>query len=669
MSSKFSFNRLNPAQKQAVQALHGPVLILAGAGTGKTHTVTCRIANMVQDGIAPRQILAVTFTNKAANEMRERVGEIVSKATAKDITVCTFHSLCVRILRQAIGKLGYKENFSIYATSDQTGLLNQLIVRHGAKKEKISPYDILAEMSRAKNAGGNFAIITDELIRSIATSYQAELKRQNAVDFDDLLILAEQAMREHEDVRQHWRKRFHYITVDEFQDTNSLQMSLLRQLVGPERNVCVVGDDDQSIYGWRGAQISNILDFESFFHDPIIIKLEENYRCAAPILDVANALIKHNTGRRDKKLIAKVPGNTPVRLVAIPGAADEADFIVNEISTDRFKTKRNYDDYAILFRTNTQSRLLETSLRELSIPYRVVGVQSFFDRKEVKDLISYLSCFDNPAADTHLLRILNMPPRGISDTTAHVAIDWSRDHKTSVWDALCDEEFTSCLSTRARTAVTEFTALITRYRTRFQAKHENYGDLLSKFITEIELEDYVERNCKTEKEATARAIAIGEVKSTLHNWYSPNKPLHDFLAQITLDQSNDEDDDIEKKKGVCLITMHAAKGLEFPVVFIAGLEEGILPHKRSIDDGTCDEERRIFYVAITRAKERLVMTYCSSRIRYGQKELTEPSSFISQIPANLLEFEDYEEIMNRENTEEETADFFAQMRELLAGED
>ncbi|MEG0724171.1 MAG: UvrD-helicase domain-containing protein [Akkermansia sp.] len=664
MASSFSLDSLNEAQRKGVVSIQGPVLILAGAGTGKTRTVTCRISHMVEQGISGRSILAVTFTNKAANEMRERIGQMVERKAARAMMICTFHSLCTRILREDIGRLGYKENFSIYAGNDQVGLLRQLIIRHGGRKEKLEPKDILAEMGRVKNAGRTIADIEDDLIATIAGSYQRELLAQNSVDFDDLLIFAEKILRENKDVREAWRSRFRYITVDEFQDTNSLQMSLLKQLVGPEHNVCVVGDDDQSIYGWRGAQISNILEFEKFFPNPVVIKLEENYRCTAPILNAANALIRHNLGRREKTLNAHKGGGDDVRLVSMPGDAEEAEFIVMDIEGIRRKDSRAWEDFAILFRANTQSRIIEQTLREHKIPYRMVGAQSFYDRKEIKDLVSYLSVLDNPKADVHLLRILNTPKRGISEITSHLTIDWSREHKQSVWEALQDDELLAQFGTAARNHIMAFTEMIGRYMELFKAMARPLDELFEELLVEMDYEAYVCRGCKTENEEQKRLISIGEMKTSLRNFASSGKALTDFLAQINLDQ-DDDDDDVEKKLGVCLITMHAAKGLEFPIVYLIGLEQGILPHKRSLEDGNCDEERRLLYVGITRAQELLTMTYCATRMRYGDRMPCVRSSFLDEIPNHLLTCESWEELMEKELTPEETADFFASLRSII----
>ena len=665
MAEKFDINSLNAAQKQAVQTLNGPVLILAGAGTGKTRTVTCRIANMIAKGANPKGILALTFTNKAANEMAERVAGLVDRKSARAMTVCTFHSLCVRILRQDIGRLGYKENFSIYTGSDQTGLLKRLIMEYGARREKLEPGQVLAELSRVRNQGLGIDKIEDTLIAAVSKAYMRELKAQNAVDFDDLLILTERLLRAYPDVHDKWNKRFTYITVDEFQDTNSLQMSLLRQLVGPEHNVCVVGDDDQSIYGWRGAQISNILDFESFFPNPTVIKLEENYRCTRQVLDCANELIRHNAGRRDKTLRTNKEGKHPVRLLAMPGSEEEAEFIADEIETLRARESMAWEDFAILFRANAQSRQLEMAMREHHIPYRMVGTKSFFDRREVKDLLSYLQMMDNPDADLHLLRVLNTPPRGISPTTASFAIDWSRDNKKSLWATLVDISFLSECSTRSQNCITAFTDLVTHYGSEFSASERPFVEILEEFLKEIEYEEYISRTCKTEEEKHRRLAAIDDIKVALRQFWLPGHKLTDFLAGICLDNDRD-DDDIEKKSGVCLITMHAAKGLEFPQVYIVGVEEGLIPHTRSVDEGSLDEERRLFYVGITRARERLTMTYCAKRSRYGQEERCLPSGFIKEIPSTLYEYVDYEKLMKAPVSQEEQEDFFASIRSMLA---
>ena len=664
MAEKFDINKLNAAQREAVRVIDGPVLILAGAGTGKTRTVTCRIAQMLKQGVEAKGILALTFTNKAANEMAQRVAGLVGKNEAREMTVCTFHSLCVRILRREIGRLGYKENFTILTGSDQSGLIKRLIMEHGGRREKLEPGQVLAAYSAARNRGLTYHEIEDELIAAVARAYQKELKAQNAVDFDDLLILAERLLRMDNEVRATWQKRFSHITVDEFQDTNGLQMSLLRQLVGPAHNVCVVGDDDQSIYGWRGAQISNILEFERFFPNPRIIKLEENYRCTRQVLDCANALIRHNVGRREKTLRTTKVGNEPVRMISMPGSEEEADFVADEIEQMHRRDRIAWEDCAVLFRANVQSRPLEIALRERHIPYRMVGSRSFFDRREVKDILSYLHTLANPAADLHLLRILNTPPRGISTVTAGQIIEKSRELRKSVWNTMCEPSALISLNERARESVARFVQFIERYRADFEQMSKPAAELTADMLRDIDYSSYLDRSCKTPEEKLQREAAIDELLSVLRQASPEPGKLADFLASVSLDDDR-EDEDIEKKSGVCLITMHAAKGLEFPRVYIVGVEQGLLPHNRSVDEGNLDEERRLLYVGITRAQEQLTLTYCTSRNRYGKQEKCAPSSFLSEIPPELCEFIDYDRVLNAPADETTCKNFFASMRAML----
>jgi superfamily I DNA/RNA helicase len=666
MASSFSFDSLNQAQRQAVAALDGPVLILAGAGTGKTRTVTCRIAHMLEKKIPPEQILAVTFTNKAANEMRERIGGMVSKKAAGEMTVCTFHSLCVRLLRGGIDKLGYKKNFSICSGSDQVGIMKQLLVRLGGTDEKVKPEAVLSAISNAKNKGLDPAALEDDFFANLAVAYQNELRAQNAVDFDDLLLFAEKILREHADVRDYFRTKFTRVTVDEFQDTNALQMQLLQQLVGAPYHVCVVGDDDQSIYGWRGAESANILQFERFFPDPRIIRLEENYRSTHAVLHTANSLIKHNLGRREKILRSTRMGGDPVRVVAMPGDDEEAEFIAEEILAGKSAVGRKWEDFAVLFRTNSQSRKLELALRERKIPYRMVGAQSFYDRREVRDVLAYIQLLVSPDADVQLLRILNAPNRGIGQTTAVLATEWSREHHESVWQALCDPNFTDTLGPKARQAVEAFVALIAGAKNRIDLNHENPADVLDGMLKEMEYLQWLERGCKTENERQQRGEGIQMVIDSLRDHVTKGKKLQAFLDDSAL-ASDREDDDLEKKQGATLITLHASKGLEFPIVFLVGLEEGFLPHTRSIAEGTKDEERRLLYVGITRAQDNLTMTYCTKRVKWGQEMGCQPSSFIGELDDEHLEHTSYDDILGAEPSTDELDNFFGNLKGMLGG--
>ncbi len=664
MASSFSFDSLNQAQRQAVGTLDGPLLLLAGAGTGKTRTVTCRIAHMLEKKIQPSEILAVTFTNKAASEMRERISGMVSKKAAEAMTVCTFHSLCVRILRGGIDKLGYKQNFSICSHSDQVGLMKQLLVRKGGSAEKVKPDEVLSAISKAKNKGIDPADLEDDYFAMLAVAYQNELRAQNAVDFDDLLLLAERILREHADVRETFRQRFTRVTVDEFQDTNSLQMQLLQQLVGAPYHVCVVGDDDQSIYGWRGAEVANILQFEKFFPDPKVIRLEENYRSTHAVLHTANSLIKHNRGRREKILRSTREGGDPVRIVAMPGDDAEAEFIAEEILAEKGAIGRNWEDFAILFRTNGQSRKLELAFRERKIPYRMVGAQSFYDRREVRDVLAYAQLLAAPDTDVPLLRILNAPNRGIGQSTAILATDWSREHHQSVWHALCDPDFTDQLGPKSAKAVQEFVATIAGAKNRIDIARENPADVLGALIKEIEYQPWIERACKTDSERQQRGEGIFSVIDSLRNHAAKGKNIQSFLDHSAL-ASEREDDDLEKKSGATLITLHASKGLEFPIVFLIGLEEGFLPHTRSIAEGTKDEERRLLYVGITRAKDQLTMTYCATRIKWGQETGCQPSSFIGELDDEFLNHTTYDEILGAEPSTDELENFFGGLKGML----
>ena len=665
MASSFSFDSLNQAQREAVGALDGPVMVLAGAGTGKTRTVTCRIAHMLERRIPASEILAVTFTNKAASEMRERISGMVSKKAAAEMTVCTFHSLCVRILRDGIDKLGYKKNFSICSYSDQVGLMKQLLVRKGGSSEKVKPDDVLSAISKGKNKGVDPQDLEDEYFAMLGVAYQNELRAQNAVDFDDLLLMGEQILREHADVREVFRKRFTRVTVDEFQDTNSLQMRLLQQLVGPPNyHVCVVGDDDQSIYGWRGAEVANILQFEKFFPNPKVIRLEENYRSTQAVLHTANSLIRHNVGRREKILRPTRTGGDPVRIVAMPGDDEEAEFIAEEIMTEKGAFGREWEDFAILFRTNGQSRKLELAFRERKMPYRMVGAQSFYDRREVRDVLAYAQLLAAPDTDVPLLRILNAPNRGIGQATAILATDWSRQQNQSVWQALCDPNFTEQLGTKSANAIQEFIATIAGAKNRIEIAKQNPAEVLEKLIKEIEYLPWIERSCKTDSERQQRGEGIFSVIDSLRKHTEKGKNLQSFIDHSAL-ASEKDDEDLEKKQGVTLITLHASKGLEFPIVFLVGLEEGFLPHTRSIAEGTKDEERRLLYVGITRAKDQLTMTYCSTRIKWGQETGCQPSSFIGELDDEFLLHTTYDEIQGATPSTDELESFFGNLRGLL----
>jgi superfamily I DNA/RNA helicase len=610
-----NLNSLNPHQRQAVETLNGPVLILAGAGTGKTRVITFRIAHLIAKGVAPGNILAVTFTNKAAREMQERVHKLLPKSQTPDArtsdtrpTICTFHSLCVRILRQHIERLGYKRNFVIYNESEQLGAVKKILAQISAKGEKADPAAVLALLSRFKNGGERAAVFADESVRALAqhirSRYETALHACNAVDFDDLILLTLRLFDKHPDVLEACRAKYRYVMADEYQDTNATQFQLIHALTAKHRNFCVVGDDDQSIYGWRGAEIGNLLDLEKHFPEVKIIKLEQNYRSTNIILDAANAIIKNNVRRRPKQLWSGKGRGDKIVLRAYTNDDDEARNLVEQIEFARRAHGVPWLHHAVLFRTNVQSRPLETAFRSAGVRYHLIGGQSFFDRAEVRDFLAYLKVFINPHDDVSLLRIANVPARGLSDVTMERLLGASHERKGSVFAAMKNPAVQVTFQTKARQSIEAFVAFVERTRAQL---HGRAGSPLP-----------------------AAAGAHGVTRPT-----NLTDQLQSFLDDITLDSELEE----EKEAGdaVTLITVHSCKGLEFPRVYIVGLEEGLMPHARSAAEGTLDEERRLFYVAVTRAMQSLTLSHCAGRMRYGQLMPCHPSRFLKELPPELVE--------------------------------
>jgi DNA helicase II / ATP-dependent DNA helicase PcrA len=658
---------LNPQQLEAVKATRGPVLILAGAGTGKTRVITARIAYLLSEGVSADKILAVTFTNKAANEMRKRVAAMRENTKGSKLTICTFHALCVRILRQDIDKLGYKSTFSIYDESDQLGLIRKIITRLAAASEKLDPNAARSFISKIKNQGRKILPSEQTLEAAVFRRYQEELKTFNAVDFDDLLILAVQLLNEFPDVRTRWQNRFDFMMVDEFQDTNRLQLDLVRQLGGSHRNVCVVGDDDQSIYGWRGAEISNILEFERDFPNPKIVKLEQNYRSTSAILGAANSIIRHNPRRRPKSLWCENGDGQPVRLVQVPDDREEANYVVGEIQKQQLAEQCRWAEFAVIFRMNAQSRLIEENLRRLHIPYRVVGGRSFFERREVKDLLAYLSCLVNPQDDVSLLRIVNTPARGVGASTIELAIQESNKTNQSVFETLVSEPFQHLLSQRTREAIRKFAELIDEFETKMSEPLTNFSKVVEELLRQIDYFQDLRRGCKTPEESLNREENVRELIRAIAEYQSRStEGLPGFLAETALDRERQEEPE-KSADGVTLITFHAAKGLEFSQVFLLGLEEGLLPHNRSKLEGNLDEERRLFYVGITRAKRGLTVTHCTNRLKYGSPAPCHPSSFLKDLDSRFTEVLNFHELTNKPAGEGTAKLHFAKMRELLGG--
>ena len=675
---------LNPEQRAAVVTHSGPVLILAGAGTGKTRVITHRIASMVQRGIPPGQILAVTFTNKAAKEMQIRVRELLpKKKTARDPdeapsdaptkpTICTFHSLCVRILRGHIEKLGYKRNFVIFDESDQLGAVRKILSAISGKGPNSDPAAILAMLSQFRNGGSRAVAFQDPSVRAlaehVAARYESALRACNAVDFDDLILLTLRLFREHADALEACRQRFRYVMVDEYQDTNAAQFELVHRLTEVSRNLCVVGDDDQSIYGWRGAEIANLLDLEKHFPEVKVIKLEQNYRSTNIILRAANQVISNNARRRGKQLWSAKGEGSKIQLQCFTTDEEEARVVVENIEYDRIARRIPCSQQAILFRTNLQSRPIETALRKAKVRYRLIGGQSFFDRREIRDFFAYLRTFINPHDDVSLLRIANTPARGLSDVTMERLLAASQERQCSVFAVMRHTDVQGAMQARTSESVRTFLRFIDETRQPLEAA----GDLKLASWAEAWLNTtgYIAELTRQEKNAEAaeaRIRNLREVMSTLDDELedarggTPLERLTEFLEKVTLDQDREEED--ETPDGVTLITMHAAKGLEFPHVQIVGLEDGLLPHQRSKLEGTMDEERRLFYVGITRAQETLRLSHCGSRKKYGQAMPCHPSPFLKELPPDCVE--DADVASSKPVESESGGDWFAKMRAAL----
>jgi len=645
-----NLSTLNPQQRQAVETIRGPVLILAGAGTGKTRVITFRIAHMVQRGVPPGNILGVTFTNKAAREMQERVRKLLPKTRSDDKsnrpTICTFHSLCVRILRQHIDKLGYKKNFVIYDASEQLAAVKKILSAISAKGEKTDPAAVLAMLSKFKNGGENAQGFGDESVRAlaqhIAKRYESALHACNAVDFDDLILLTLRLFREHPAALEACRAKYQYVMVDEYQDTNAAQFELVHSLTQAHRNFCVVGDDDQSIYGWRGAEVANLLNLEQHFPEVKIVKLEQNYRSTTTILNAANAIIKNNVRRRGKSLWSSKGAGAKILLQTYPNDEDEARETVAQIEFKRLAYRVPWQDCAILFRTNQQSRPLETELRKAGVRYHLIGGQSFFDRREIKDFLAYLKTFLNPHDDISLLRIANVPARGLSDVTMERLLGASHERKSSVFTAMKNPLVTTTFQTNTRQSIEAFVAFVERVQGELQTTANEFRlqTWSENFLNETGYFAELRRLEKNPENAESRVRNLKELMATMDG--SGNQPaerLENFLENVTLDSVRAEEKE-NTSDAVTLITMHSCKGLEFPHVFVVGLEDGLLPHSRSKVEGTMDEERRLFYVAVTRAMQTLTISHCGGRKKYGQLLPCQPSPFLKELPEELVETSD-----------------------------
>ena len=628
---------LNDKQKEAVSTIEGPLLIIAGAGSGKTRVITHRIAYMLEKGVLQSNILALTFTNKAAKEMNERISELLGRK-CPNLTISTFHAFGVKVLREHIELLGWRANFSIYDETDKNDLIKECAKEIKLSDDALDIYKIANIFSNIKMQRRGFR--EDEAIyEELYKEYQERLKLFNAVDFDDLIMLPIELLSSHKEVLETYKKRYKYIMVDEFQDTSMQQYNFIHLIA--EKNICVVGDDDQSIYSWRGANFENIRMFERDYPELLEIKLEQNYRSTGTILAAANGIISHNVNRKEKALWSSKGSGLPIEFYMPETEVDEADFIAEMIESYKRDEGLKYSDFGILIRTNSLTRNIEESLLETNIPYRVTGGTSFFQRKEIKDIISYLRIATNPDDDVNLLRIINTPPRGIGKTTIKAVSDVATGKKCSVWKAI-DFLITHDSSLKGRSVedLETFVSIINTHRTKL-LQGKNITAKVSALIEEIEYLSYLEKEFqKNEKLAKFKAHNIEAFLQSIERWelnpYNEKTSIYDYLNRITLLTRDDEEEGGE----VALMTIHSAKGLEFPVVFIAGVEDGLLPHERSIEEGAenVEEERRLFYVAVTRARQKLFITSCKTRRKAQGVKECKPSPFIEEIPKELINY-------------------------------
>ncbi|MFT7679060.1 MAG: superfamily I DNA/RNA helicase [Planctomycetota bacterium] len=630
---------LNPEQRRAAEAIQGPVLVLAGAGTGKTRVITYRMAHMLDEGIPPDQILAMTFTNKAAAEMRDRIGNLVGKDRAKKLTVGTFHSFCLHTLREYKEIMGWPKGFTICDPGDQLSVMKGALRELAIPEANFRPQDAISLVSLAKNRLqtpetflARAADDKDELLGRVWERYAGALARSRRLDFDDLLIETTRLLRM-AGPKKELAARFRYLLVDEYQDTNSAQFNIVKALAGKHRNLCVVGDDDQSIYSWRGADIAKILGFEKTFPGAVVVRLETNYRSTAQVIDVANRLIRHNVKRHDKKLISAAGSGEPIQAVRMRDEDAEAQLVVAEI-TAKCSEGHHHDDFAILFRTSIQARAFEAELRMKDVPYVLVGGLSFFDRKEVRDVLAYARLMLNPDDETSLLRIINKPSRGVGKTTLTRVLEFATNERITACEAIDRAEEIEGVNATRLSPVQRMRERLAALRELYPDKEKRLVDLVQRMIEEVAYADEVKRCYPDEAEYKKRWVGVEEVLNFAQNYVKRRKrpTLRGFLNELTLSANDSPDaEDAQRRLAVTLMTLHASKGLEFPRVFLVGMEEGILPHLRSAAEGTIDEERRLGYVGITRAEKFLQISWCGERAKGGRMVQRHPSRFLLEI--------------------------------------
>jgi DNA helicase II / ATP-dependent DNA helicase PcrA len=670
------FSGLNPSQKKAVAHNTGPLLVLAGAGSGKTRVLTLRIARLVAEKkCAPSSILALTFTNKAAREMRERIGQLTSKKAAEAMTISTFHSLGVRILREDGYLLGLKRAFSILGDHERTAMLRSVMRTSGIRGLKDEDPDQLANrISLAKNGALEPDAFKkqnpDEIkIHRLYANYRSTLIARQSVDFDDLLLFPLLLFRNFPDILQKYRKRYTFLSIDEFQDTNAAQMELVSLMAAPCNNVFAVGDDDQSIYSWRGADISNILSFTTRYEKCPLVVLDRNYRSTGNIFNAASAVISRNRRRAVKNVKAVAGDGDPIMHFVGDDEEEEATWIADKIVFHHKHTSLRFSDHAILLRTNALMRRFEDALRHQKIPYKITGGMSFFERKEIKDIVSYMRFFSNTSDELSLMRVLKVPDRGIAPSTLEALDELAAGRKMSLWDAIVRSEELSALPPQQKAALGNFVAFHKKHAalasgpklcTPFRAMLDDCGYLAA-----------LKRASRDDAEYADRLANVEEMLHGLDTFETRNKgrnpTLDRYLQELALTMSEDEDDEKEKQRGVTIMTLHKSKGLEFPVVFLAGLDRDIIPSPRSVEEGNIEEERRLFYVGMTRAQKKLFLTLSASKVFRGKVRQVIPSSFLTEIPEQFLDAKIGEQ--HKEDKEQFLNDFFAEMKLKFAAQE
>ena len=667
-------SHLNHQQRQAVTSTKGPILVLAGAGSGKTRVIIQRISWLIQvEQVLPAEILAVTFTNKAAREMQERLKDEL-RGRQKGVQLSTFHSLGVQLLREHIDQLGYRSNFVIYDTQDQQSVIKGIMEDHDLEDSGlIDAKGVHYEIGQAKNRGlgpDHFLQQRDSTrktqVGQVFTEYQRVLKGCNAIDFDDILLLTLKLFEEYSEAMDPLRERYHYLMVDEYQDTNRVQYQLMCHLCQRHRNLCVVGDDDQSIYGWRGADIRNILDFERDFPEAKIIRLEQNYRSTPTILKAANQVISQNPQRMPKELWSQKPTGVPLEWIEGKDEAEELELVARQIKIQVLRHGRSHSDYAILFRSNFQSRLIEETLRDSGIPYQIIGSTSFYERKEVKDALAYLRVIHNHSDEVSLHRIINYPRRGIGKTSLIQANYYCQLLRKPLFEICKQARQHSRIPTEAAMSMESFAQMILRYQQRFQ--QETLGEVLRDLLSDVGLIYDLETQKIDPKTKEKRVGFVMELMRGLDRFVeqNPEKSLRDYLERVMLFTQNDREEELVSNQ-VTLMTLHSAKGLEFPFVFLVGMAEGVFPNQRSLDESGEEEERRLCYVGITRAREELTMSMARRRKRYREEVSQTMSRFLSDIDSSLFKVAPGAKMDMGQKAlqkKQSRADFFQQLRRL-----